>query len=210
MAAVRHRPVSCARASTAADRCILLVQNLLTQRRAGVLLHPTSLPGKPGLGDLGADARRFIDFLQASGLTVWQMLPLGPTHADGSPYQCLSVHAGNEALINLGDLVGKGWLDAAEPDHLSFSDCLKQANSGFKKSATKTDRAAYAEFRTRYAGWLDDYACYQAIRETHKARPWYRWPPTLRDGKPAALSRFIKKQASLIEQICFGQYLFFI
>lgn len=186
------------------------MQNFLTQRRAGVLLHPTSLPGKREQGDLGSDARRFIDFLQASGLTVWQMLPLGPTHADGSPYQCLSVHAGNEALINLDDLVGKGWLDAAESGEMSFSGCLKRANAGFKKSATPTDKAAYTEFRTRYAGWLDDYACYQAIRETQDARPWYQWPAALRDREQAVLSRFIKEQAELIEQICFEQYLFFM
>jgi 4-alpha-glucanotransferase len=186
------------------------VQNFLTQRRAGVLLHPTSLPGKREQGDLGQEARRFIDFLQASGLSVWQMLPLGPTHADGSPYQCLSVHAGNEALISIDDLVEKGWLKAAKSGGLSFSGCLKQAHAGFKKSATKTDRAAYAEFKTRYAGWLDDYACYQAIRETQNARPWYQWPVALRDREQTVLSRFIKKQARLIEQICFEQYLFFM
>jgi len=95
------------------------VQNPLTQRRAGVLLHPTSLPGDREHGDLGENARRFIDFLQTAGLSIWQMLPLGPTHADGSPYQCLSVHAGNPALISLDDLMTADWLSAetALPGH---------------------------------------------------------------------------------------------
>ncbi|MFO8155683.1 MAG: 4-alpha-glucanotransferase, partial [Thiohalospira sp.] len=69
--------------------------SVLQQRRAGVLLHPSSLPGTPGNGDLGAEAFRFVDWLAEGGFGVWQMLPLGPTHADGSPYQCLSVHAGD-------------------------------------------------------------------------------------------------------------------
>jgi 4-alpha-glucanotransferase len=89
------------------------VKNPLRDRRAGVLLHPTSLPGPHGCGNIGQDARRFIDFLQSAGITVWQMLPLGPTHADRSPYQCLSVHAGNTGLICLDDLVAAGWLSPA-------------------------------------------------------------------------------------------------
>jgi 4-alpha-glucanotransferase len=168
------------------------------------------LPGKREQGDLGQDARRFIDFLQASGLTVWQMLPLGPTHADGSPYQCLSVHAGNEALISLDDLVEKGWLDAAAAGSLPFQACLKQARSGFEKSATQSVKAGYVEFRATHAGWLDDYARYRAIRETQGALSWYRWPAALRDREPAAMDAFSAKQAGLVEQICFEQYLFFM
>lgn len=186
------------------------MQNPLTQRRAGVLLHPTSLPGKRDQGDLGEDARRFVDFLQAAGMTVWQMLPLGPTHADRSPYQCLSVHAGNTMLVSLDDLVEKGWLDAAAAGDLPFDECLKLARSGFEKSAAKTDKAAYAEFRGMHACWLDDYSLYQAIRETQGAVSWYQWPAKLRDRKPAAMGRFSDEQAGLIEQICFEQYLFFL
>ena len=85
---------------------------VLAQRRTGILLHPTSLPSANEHGDLGHDAYRFIEFLAASGVTVWQVLPLGPTHADGSPYQCLSVHAGNPQLICLDWLVDRGWLTA--------------------------------------------------------------------------------------------------
>ena len=85
--------------------------NILDQRRAGILLHPTSLPGPYASGDIGHSAYRFIEFVANSGCTVWQMLPLGPTHSDASPYQCLSVHAGNPLLISLDWLIDKGWLD---------------------------------------------------------------------------------------------------
>jgi len=186
------------------------VQSPLTQRRAGVLLHPTSLPGKRDQGDLGAGARRFIDFLQAAGMTVWQMLPLGPTHADRSPYQCLSVHAGNRALVCLDDLIEHGWLDATAAGNLPFDECLQQARSGFERSAATADKTAYTGFRrTHDAGWLDDYSLYQAIRATQGAIPWYRWPAALRDRDPATLDGFSTAQAGLIEQICFEQYLFF-
>jgi 4-alpha-glucanotransferase len=168
------------------------------------------LPGKRDQGDLGEGARRFVDFLQAAGMTVWQMLPLGPTHADRSPYQCLSVHAGNRALVSLDDLIEKGWLDATAVGDLPFDESLQQARSGFESSAVKPDKAAYTEFRRTHAGWLDDYSLYQAIRETQGAIPWYQWPAALRDRDPAALDGFSVAQAGLIEQICFNQYLFFL
>ena len=143
-------------------------------------------------------------------MTVWQMLPLGPTHADRSPYQCLSVHAGNRMLVSLDDLVEKGWLDASAADELSFNACLQLARSGFEASSSKRDKAGYTEFRALHAGWLKDYSLYQAIRETQDAAPWYQWPAALRDRNPAALGKFSGEQAELIEQICFEQYLFFL
>ena len=181
----------------------------LTQRRAGVLLHPTSLPGRRDQGDLGEGARRFVDFLQTAGMTVWQMLPLGPTHADRSPYQCLSVHAGNRELVSLDDLIEHGWLDAIAVGDQPFEESLQQARSGFERSAATSDKAAYADFRRTHAGWLDDYSLYQAIRTTQDAIPWYQWPVALRDRDPAALDGFRIAQTGLIEQICFDQYLFF-
>ncbi len=93
-------------------------QDFFNQRRAGILLHPTSLPGTPGNGDLGRDAYRFVDFLADSGISLWQMLPLGAPHEDFSPYQCQSVHAANPLLINLERLVEKGWLTPATDENL--------------------------------------------------------------------------------------------
>lgn len=175
-----------------------------------MLLHPTSLPGKGNQGDLGPDARHFVDFLQSAGMTVWQMLPLGPTHADHSPYQCLSVHAGNRSLVSLADLADKGWLDAASLDAVSFDANLKQAHSGFDSVAAPADKSAYAAFKETHTCWLEDYACYQAIRAVHDALPWFRWPVELRDREPAAMQRFKAGHAAVIEQICFEQYLFFM
>jgi len=86
----------------------------LDKRRAGVLLHITSLPGRGECGDMGREAFNFINFLHDVGVTVWQTLPLGMPHGDGSPYQCLSAHAGNPALISMDWLVEKGWLAAVD------------------------------------------------------------------------------------------------
>ncbi|HHJ80006.1 MAG TPA: 4-alpha-glucanotransferase, partial [Candidatus Tenderia electrophaga] len=120
----------------------------LSRRRAGVLLHPTSLPGGVGCGDLGGDAYRFIDFLAASGLSVWQMLPLVPTHGDFSPYQGLSVHAGNPLLINLELLQTWGLLEMAlEAEPKNFVEyrllMLRHAYHGFKLMADGDMRAEY-------------------------------------------------------------------
>ena len=114
----------------------MIQNNLLAQRRAGLLLHPTSLPGSYKGGDIGPEAYRFIDFMADSGCSVWQMLPLGPTHTDGSPYQCLSVNAGNPNLISLDWLADRKWLDLSvisiDKDSVAFrSNCLKVAFSTF-------------------------------------------------------------------------------
>ena len=87
-----------------------LVSGCLDRRRAGVLLHVTSLPGSGANGDLGPEAMHFIDFLVSAGISVWQTLPIGPTHGDGSPYQTSSAHAGNPLLISLHTPVERGWL----------------------------------------------------------------------------------------------------
>ncbi|MEN8205611.1 MAG: 4-alpha-glucanotransferase [Pseudomonadota bacterium] len=183
------------------------MKNPLKDRRAGVLLHPTSLPGLRGQGNIGREARRFIDFLQSAEISVWQMLPLGPTHADHSPYQCMSVHAGNPLLICLDDLAEKGWLPAETAFDAPFHDCLKLAKSGFEKVAGESEKAAFTQFRKTHAFWLDAYSLYQAIRQQQDYLPWYQWPKALRDWQQARSVR--DEYALLIDQICFEQYLFF-
>lgn len=114
-----------------------------SNRCAGVLLHPTSLPGSGFCGTLGIEAYHFVDFLHGSGIRLWQTLPMGPTHGDGSPYQCLSVHAGNEQLIDLELLVEHGWLldeqrkekEALPPDTCRQA-CLYDAYHGFAARAS--------------------------------------------------------------------------
>ena len=181
----------------------------LSERRAGVLLHPTSLPGAQDPGGPGNEARHFIDFLQSSGLTVWQTLPLGPTHADHSPYQCLSVHAGNIVLINLDDLVERGWLKQSMRNALLLQDCLVEAHAEFKKVAQIHEKQAYQAFKHGHSYWLPDYSLYQAIRQIVGYTPWFEWPQALRDREPEALNDFSMRHADLIEQACFEQYLFF-
>ncbi len=184
------------------------------RRRAGVLLHPTSLPGSVGNGELGADAYRFIDMLADCRVSLWQMLPLGPTHSDRSPYQCLSVHAGNSRLISLQRLVEAGWLDDASLDPQQDIDTqrkvrLAAAYNGFLRHASDESRATLAAFIEQHAGWLDDFALYQALRDDSNGRAWFDWPEPLRDRDPGALDESRRRLASAIEQVRFEQFLFF-
>jgi len=176
----------------------------LEKRRAGVLLHPTSLPS----GDFGDDAFRFVDFMHAAGLSVWQTLPLGPTHDDRSPYHCLSVHAINPAFVSLHKLVEAGWLAdvPASRDPAARDTALQQAYAGLMARGSPDDRAAFEQFRSEHASWLQGYALYQALREESGARPWWEWPPALRDRDVAALAQArarLKDRLALIE---FGQF----
>jgi len=183
------------------------LKNRLQERRAGLLLHPTSLPGYRNHGDLGSEACRFIDFLAACGFSVWQTLPLGPTHANASPYQCLSVHAGNPELISLDDLVVRGWLDEVGADTHA---ALVKARQGFTSRADQASREALLDFCQRHAFWLDDYALYQAIRREQQGASWYTWPEPLRNRDSSAITAFQTAHADDIEQACFEQFLFFV
>ncbi len=176
----------------------------LDRRRAGVLLHPTSLPGSTSNGDLGAEAYRFVDLLQHCGMSVWQTLPLGPAHADFSPYQCQSVHAGDPRLISRDIVQEWGWLgrDAAT----SREQWLAQARAGFMRNS---DPAILDAFIAGQTHWLDDYALYQALRREQADRPWWQWPVTLRDREPAALAQARARLTDAIAQVCFEQYVFF-
>ena len=188
--------------------------NVFSRRRAGILLHPTSLPGSAGNGTLGDEAYRFVDFLADAGISVWQTLPLGPTHDDFSPYQCLSVYAGNTRLISLQQLVDLGWLDSASLDEdgdldEQRADRLKATHKGYLQKASEDDRLAYVHFCRQHQYWLDDYALYQAIRAEQNNFAWYDWPEPLRDRDPEALAGIRKTLAESIRQVRFEQYLFY-
>jgi len=107
---------------------------LFNKRRAGVILHPTSLPGAPGNGDLGPAAYRFVDFLVECGLSLWQMLPLGPPHEDLSPYQCQSADAANPLLINLDELVKRGWLAENPNPPTEFLAAVRYRHARLRKA----------------------------------------------------------------------------
>jgi 4-alpha-glucanotransferase len=191
-------------------------------RTSGVVLHPTSLPGRWGVGDLGPGAYRFVDFLVAAGQGLWQMLPLGPTGYGDSPYQCLSAFAGNPLLISPDSLAEEGWLDTADlrgpifpSDHVAFGpvrrwklDLLRRAYEGFRARAGTAERDAFATFCRGQAHWLDAYVLYAGIKEAHDQRPWTEWPEelALRDG--AALAAWGQAHVEDLERERFLQFAF--
>jgi len=184
------------------------------KRRAGVLLHPTSFPGDLGNGDFGHQAYRFIEFLKTHGFKVWQMLPLGPTHDDKSPYQCLSSHAGNSLLISIDWLEDKGWLNRTEisiskTDESYRQYCLKQAANSFYQLDDDYWTTKIAEFISQHANWLEDYALFMALKSKYENLPWYEWPKPLRHRYSIALDDAARKLHVSINQTIFEQFVFF-
>jgi 4-alpha-glucanotransferase len=209
----------------------------LDQRRAGVLLHMTSLPGAGICGDLGWQAFNFVNFLADCGVTVWQMLPVGPPQGSDSPYQTSSAHAGSAHLIGLEPLVQAGWLDGlpepqqapapdpdpdrgADPDRdpqqsseggadpAAKSAALRGAHRRFKQVAGDEERRALTAFNAEQDYWLDDYALFRALHEERNA-PWWEWPKGLRAREPRALSQARKRLAAELDYIRWEQFVFF-
>jgi 4-alpha-glucanotransferase len=183
------------------------------QRRAGVLLHLTSLPGPGPCGDLGAQAHNYIDFLADCGISVWQMLPVGPTQRDWSPYQTSSAHAGSARLIALQPLVERGWLEAEERVALEGSDAgkaqaLSLAHGRFREMAHSADCQGLGRFVAEQAYWLEDWTLFWALRQ-EIGQCWWEWPDALRHRDPQALAAARDRLAAEIDFIVFEQYLFF-
>ncbi|MCL5974656.1 MAG: 4-alpha-glucanotransferase [Gammaproteobacteria bacterium] len=179
--------------------------HIFDNRRTGVLLHITSLPS----GNLGADAYRFIDFLQQAGVTVWQMLPLGPTHEDGSPYQCLSAHAGNNKLLCIDSIKAKPWCRNEDLAGKKVFTIVVNAYKQFVEHATEADWTAFNEFCQLQAFWLEDYVLYREIRNLNHAMPWFEWPEPFRDRQPAALKELAEQRSESLTIRRFEQFLFF-
>lgn len=197
---------------------------MTTPRAAGVLLHPTSLPGRHGCGDLGAAAYRFVDWLVRAGQSRWQVLPLGPTGAGNSPYLSPSAFAGNPLLIDLDDLVRRGWLDAAdvEPDpafdaqRVDFGRvagwrgaCLERAARAFAARAGSAERAAFETFRDRNASWLADYTLFMALCDADPGKRWCDWDSALARRDAAALREARARNAQRVDFHAFCQWRFF-
>jgi 4-alpha-glucanotransferase len=192
-------------------------------RRAGVLLHPTSLPGPHGVGDLGAEARRFVDWLAAAGQGVWQVLPLAPTGYGDSPYQALSAFGGNPLLLAPEELARRGWLDAeavARPPPLPAGRAdygaaaawkgplLRAAAERFAARAGPPEREALEAYRARHAGWLDDLALFLALKERHGGVAWTRWDPPLARREPGALAEARRVLEAEVRAHVFAQWAF--
>jgi len=183
---------------------------VFSRRRAGVLLHPTALPGNEG--KLGQQARRFVDYLADAGMSVWQTLPTGPTHADLSPYQSLSAHAGNPDFVDLAELVLLGLLSpeelAREPRNVALELAARRFLSDSWQAPMTANQNSWRQFRSDHKAWLDDFALFVAIRDAHGGIPWYEWPMPLRKREPQALEAFRAQHQRAIEQVCFEQFVF--
>jgi 4-alpha-glucanotransferase len=176
----------------------------LDDRTSGVLLHPTSLPGSPEGGDVGPEARRFVDFLVAAGQRWWQMLPVGPTGYGNSPYSAQSTFAGNPMLVSPDRLVDEELLAPADRDR-PREEQLRAAFAAFRQR----DRdAGFEAFCADAAPWLEDFALYRAIKRAHGERQWTLWEPELRDRTPDALARARAEFADEMAYVRFQQWRF--
>jgi 4-alpha-glucanotransferase len=193
------------------------MSHMLDTRRAGVLLHPTSLPGPGYCGNFGAHARRFIDLIAGAGHRLWQVLPLGPTHRDGCPYQSFSVHAGNPDLIDLQWLVDRGWLEPSQAKAGQASPAAKREALGqatrafFRQVETAEDNSAvtaYGDFLRMSSYWLENYVRFQAFRSAFNEQPWTEWPEGIRECEPRACDRMAREVADELSELRFHQFVF--
>src|SRR5687767_537231 len=193
-------------------------------RASGILLHPTSLPGRFGVGDLGREAFAFVDFLAAAGQTLWQVLPLGPTGYGNSPYQCFSAFAGNTLLVSPELLAEQGLLAAEdlkgappfEDGRVDYGSAIEFKNKllarafeNFMRAGDAVVRAEFEEFRREEADWLADYALYRALKSERGEVAWTEWEPELIRREPPALDAARARLSSEVEFVEFTQYLFF-
>ena len=189
-----------------------------------MLLHPTSLPGRFGIGDLGVSAFEFIDLLTAAGQRLWQVLPLGPTGYGNSPYQCFSAFAGNPLLIALDELLADGWLTSLEVrGQTSFADgdvdfpgVLAHRQALWPRLLDRFDEAAPAALRDRFdrfcgrnAEWLDEFALFMAVKAAHNGTAWTTWEPEIAQRDPSAVARWSALCARDVRMHKLTQFLFF-
>lgn len=194
------------------------------KRSSGIILHPTSFPGPDGIGDLGPEAYRWIDFLSGAECGLWQVLPLGPTGYGDSPYQCFSAFAGNPymisptllmqyRLISAGDLSGRPEFPENQVD---FGKAIEWKNKllsiafkKFEKSQNQKIRADFQKFKSNEKSWLTDFSLFMAIKEVFGGVAWNDWPEKFRLRDEASIKEFKKTHLPLIELNNFKQFVFF-
>ena len=198
---------------------------LFQRRTAGVLLHPTSLPcsescwgddRKERFGTLGRDAYHFVDFLHRAGLTIWQMLPTGPTQADMSPYQSISAHAGNADLISLDWLVEKGWvregdvsLGTAKNIAAARQKCAQSFYHHIDTPEGKNLQGNFYHFCSQQNYWLDDFSLFFALRKHFNHSSWLHWPAEIRTRNIDAMQQARRELKAEIDIVLFEQFAFF-
>ncbi len=173
------------------------------ERASGILLHPTSLPSAGGIGDLGAEAYAFVDFLAAAGQGLWQVLPLAPPGIGNSPYSATSAFAGNPLLISLERLAEHGWIDRRRISGLTQAQgpvdfarvraaklpLLREAARNFLSRENREHQQRFEDWRQENIWWLDDYVFFEALRDRYGEQSWNTWPRELARREPAALDR---------------------
>jgi 4-alpha-glucanotransferase len=197
---------------------------MIFPRHSGILLHPTSLPGRFGIGDLGAEAFKFIDSLHNAGQHLWQILPLGPTGISNSPYNSSSVLAGNPLLINPGQLVSRGLLQEKDIENIppfpservdygavyTFKQqIIHKAFDKFHAAPPAAEEKEFELFCGQKSSWLDVYSLFMALKEQYRFSPWQEWPEDIKWKKPAALESAVKDMASQTGYFKFEQFLFY-
>lgn len=197
---------------------------MLSRRASGILLHPTSLPGQFGSGDIGDASYKFVDWLVKAGQTYWQMLPVGEVGPSNSPYTSCSAFAGNHLLIDLEELAKLGWLKAREliPDsqfnsnHVDFElvkpfrlKRLQLASKRFFSNSDRESHDAYTEFCKSEQHWLEDFALFKAIAHHHQDRAWNQWPLEYASRNPEALAHANSLYADEVDFYKFCQWCFY-
>ncbi|MEM8720781.1 MAG: 4-alpha-glucanotransferase [Cyanobacteria bacterium P01_G01_bin.39] len=197
---------------------------MLDFRASGVLLHPTSLPSRFGIGDLGENAYRFVDFLTNSDQQIWQILPIGPTGYGNSPYLSYSALAGNPLLISPDILHQQGLLSDADIydlpnfdlDYVDFDHViatkmplLRRASDRFKEQASDTEQEEFRRYCNRHNDWLSDYALFMSLKQAHGGSSWHQWPADIMHRQPEAMAQWATKLADEIWFHKFVQYQFF-
>ncbi|MGD1903705.1 MAG: 4-alpha-glucanotransferase [Geitlerinemataceae cyanobacterium] len=192
---------------------------MVFSRASGILLHPTSLPSRFGIGDLGFEAYRFVDFLEASDQKIWQILPLGPVGYGNSPYMCYSAIAGNPLLLDLDALCSQDLVtleEIAYPPSFPFDrvdyelvnsyklPLLRKAYERFQVSASDEQKQEFKAFCDRSATWLDDYSLFTALKQHFGDLGWYGWPEAIAKRDPNTLKAWREK---LIDDVEFCRYL---
>lgn len=182
-------------------------------RYSGILMHISSLPGAYGIGTMGVQAYRFVDFLKAARQHYWQILPVGPTGYGDSPYQSFCTYAGNHYLIDLDQLIQDGLLEPEEAGPINCDTCqvdygvlYHERNSVLRKAFSRFNRKTpeFLNFILSESEWLADYSLFMALKSHFNGSPWLEWPEKIRFRDPETLGEYIRL---LSEEICFHQFL---